>query len=91
MDGPRKNTEIVARNHANLAPCTAPGLHRVTPFLRGGRVVFWRQTMVRDVHARSLNFDLDTAIQALVQRPGRDDPETVKLTGTYSQPDPLLG
>jgi PKHD-type hydroxylase len=28
-------------------------------------------------------FDLDTAIQALAERLGRDDPETVKLTGIY--------
>ena len=28
-------------------------------------------------------FDLDTAIQSLVERLGRDDPETVKLTGIY--------
>jgi PKHD-type hydroxylase len=39
--------------------------------------------MVREAHARSLIFDLDTAIQALVERLGRDDPETVKLTGNY--------
>jgi PKHD-type hydroxylase len=39
--------------------------------------------MVRDDQARSLIFDLDTAIQALAQRLGRDDPETVKLTGIY--------
>jgi len=39
--------------------------------------------MLRDAHARSLIFDLDTAIQALVERLGRDDPETVKLTGIY--------
>ena len=32
---------------------------------------------------RSLIFDLDTSIQALVERLGRDDPETVKLTGIY--------
>jgi PKHD-type hydroxylase len=44
---------------------------------------FWLQSMVRDVHARSLIFDLDTAIQALVERIGRDDPQTVKLTGVY--------
>jgi PKHD-type hydroxylase len=41
---------------------------------------FWLQSVVRDDHARSLVFDLDTAIQALVERLGRDDPETVKLT-----------
>jgi len=37
--------------------------------------------MIRDAHARSLIFDLHTAIQGLVKRIGRDDPETVKLTG----------
>jgi PKHD-type hydroxylase len=39
--------------------------------------------MIRDARARSLIPDLGTAIQALVERPGRDDPETVKLTGIY--------
>ena len=60
-------------------------LHMVTPVTRGTRVAsfFWLQSMVRDDHARSLIFDLDTAIQALVERLGRDDPETVKLTGIY--------
>ena len=37
--------------------------------------------MIRDACARGLIFDFDTAIQALVERFGRDDPETVKLTG----------
>ena len=31
----------------------------------------------------SLIFDLDTTIQSLAERLGRDDPETVKLTGIY--------
>jgi len=63
----------------------ASSLHLVTPVTRGTRVAsfFWLQSMVRDAHARSLIFDLDTAIQALVERLGRDDPETVKLTGIY--------
>jgi PKHD-type hydroxylase len=39
--------------------------------------------MLRHAPARSLTFDLDTAIQGLVERLGRDDPETVKLTGIY--------
>ena len=39
--------------------------------------------MIRDAGARGLNFDLDPAIQALVERLGRDDPETVKLTGIH--------
>ena len=55
------------------------------PVTRGVRVAsfFWLQSMVRDAHARSMIFDLDSAIQALVERLGRDDPETVKLTGIY--------
>jgi PKHD-type hydroxylase len=59
--------------------------HMVTPVTRGSRVAsfFWLQSMVRDAHARTLIFDLDTAIQALVDRLGRDDPEVVKLTGIY--------
>jgi PKHD-type hydroxylase len=69
--------------HLVLYP--ASSLHLVTPVTRGTRVAsfFWLQSMVRDAHARSLIFDLDTAIQALVERLGRDDPETVKLTGIY--------
>jgi PKHD-type hydroxylase len=37
---------------------------------------------ISNVRATSA-FDLDNAIQTLVQRLGRDDPETVKLTGIY--------
>jgi PKHD-type hydroxylase len=63
----------------------ASSLHMVTPVTRGARVAsfFWLQSMVRDAHARSLIFDLDNAIQALVKRLGRDDPEVVRLTGVY--------
>ncbi len=69
--------------HLVLYP--ASSLHIVTPVTRGARVAsfFWLQSMVRDSHARSLIFDLDTAIQGLVGRLGRDDPEMVRLTGLY--------
>jgi PKHD-type hydroxylase len=69
--------------HLVLYP--ASSLHKVTPVTHGTRVAsfFWLQSMIRDAHARSLIFDLDTAIQGLVERLGRDDPETVKLTGIY--------
>jgi PKHD-type hydroxylase len=69
--------------HLMLYPATS--LHAVTAVTRGARVAsfFWLQSMIRDGHARSLIFDLDTAIQGLVQRVGRDDPELVKLTGIY--------
>ena len=39
--------------------------------------------MIGGDQARSLTFDLDPAIRALVDRVGRDDPETVKLIGIY--------
>lgn len=57
----------------------------MTPVTRGARVAsfFWLQSMIRDAHTRSLIYDLDNSIQALVERLGRDDPETVRLTGIY--------
>ena len=60
-------------------------LHMVTPVTRGARVAsfFWMQSMIRDAHVRSMIFDLDNVIQDLSGRLGRDDPETVKLTGIY--------
>ena len=66
-----------------LYPSTS--LHMVTPITRGVRVAsfFWLQSMIRNDHARSLIFDLDSAIQSLTERLGRDDPETVKLSGVY--------
>ena len=69
--------------HLVLYPATS--LHTVTPITRGVRVAsfFWLQSMIRDAHARSMIFDLDTAIQGLVGRLARDDPEIVKLTGIY--------
>jgi PKHD-type hydroxylase len=69
--------------HLVLYP--ASSLHMVTPITRGTRVAsfFWLQSMIRDAHARSMIFDLDTTIQSLVARLGRDDSETVTLTGIY--------
>jgi PKHD-type hydroxylase len=63
----------------------ASSLHTVTPVTRGVRVAsfFWLQSMIRDAHARSMIFDLDHAIQGLVERLGRNDPEVVKLSGLY--------
>ena len=69
--------------HAVLYPSSS--LHMVTPVTRGARVAsfFWMQSMIRDAHVRSMIFDLDTAIQSLTERLGRDDPDAVKLTGIY--------
>jgi PKHD-type hydroxylase len=69
----------------DLVVYPASSLHMVTPVTRGLRVAsfFWLQSMIRDAQARSLIFDLDTTIEALVARLGRDDPEVVRLTGVY--------
>jgi PKHD-type hydroxylase len=65
-----------------LYPSTS--LHHVRPITRGARVAsfFWIQSMVRDDGARTLLFDLDTAIQ----RVNLDTPAhaaAVPLTGVY--------
>ena len=69
--------------HLVLYPATS--LHTVTPITRGVRVAsfFWLQSMIRDAHARSLIFDLDSAIQGLVGRLDRNDSDIVKLSGIY--------
>ncbi len=74
---------------AAVQRASADGHYFVTPATRGMRVAsfFWLQSMVPDAHARSLIFDLDTTIQVLAERLGRDDPETVKLSGIYPRPD----
>jgi PKHD-type hydroxylase len=66
-----------------LYPSTS--LHLVREVTRGERIAsfFWLQSMIRDDHARSLIFDLDTAIQALVGRIGRNDPEVLRLSAVY--------
>ena len=69
--------------HLVLYPSTS--LHMVTPVTRGVRVCsfFWLQSMIRDAHARRMIFDMDNAIQELVTRLGRNDPEVHKLTNIY--------
>jgi PKHD-type hydroxylase len=81
----RYGSQAVKLPAGHLVLYPASSLHMVSPVTRGARVAsfFWLQSMIRDAHARSLVFDLDTAIQGLVGRIGRDDPETVKLTGIY--------
>uniref|UniRef100_UPI0035CB81D8 Fe2+-dependent dioxygenase n=1 Tax=uncultured Sphingomonas sp. TaxID=158754 RepID=UPI0035CB81D8 len=63
----------------------ASSLHHVAPVTRGVRVAsfFWMQSMVRDTDARSMLFELDTAIQSVATRLGQGDAEIVRLTGVY--------
>jgi PKHD-type hydroxylase len=62
----------------------ASSLHRVQPVTRGARVAafFWVQSMVRDDAARTLLFELDTAVRQLTARDADRD-SLVRLTACY--------
>jgi PKHD-type hydroxylase len=72
----------LAAGHLVLYPATS--LHHVRPVTAGARIssFFWIQSMVRDDGARTLLFDMDTAIQRLTQDVP-DHPSGVQLTGVY--------
>jgi len=63
----------------------ASTVHRVTPVTRGERRAsfFWIQSMVRDLSARTMLFDLDRSIQELTVSAGPGAPALVRLTGLY--------
>lgn len=62
----------------------ASSLHHVRPVTRGARVAafFWVQSMVRDDGARTLLFEMDTAIRALTASEA-DAGALLQLTGCY--------
>jgi PKHD-type hydroxylase len=68
----------------DLVLYSATSRHHVTPVMRGSRWAsfFWVQSMVQDEAARTMLFELDTAIQALRRKVG-DNQEIVRLTGLY--------
>lgn len=69
--------------HLVLYPSTS--LHLMKPVTRGERICsfFWVQSMIKDTHARRMTFDMDNAIQELVNRLGRNDPQVRQLTNIY--------
>ena len=62
----------------------ASSLHKVQPVTRGARVAafFWVQSMVRDDGARTLLFELDTAVRELTAS-GADGGALLRLTACY--------
>lgn len=68
----------------DLVVYSATSRHHVTPITRGSRwsSFFWIQSMVRDEAARTMLFELDTAIRGLRQKLG-DNADVVTLTGLY--------
>ncbi|HXS22031.1 MAG TPA: Fe2+-dependent dioxygenase [Steroidobacteraceae bacterium] len=62
----------------------ASSLHKVRPVTRGARVAafFWVQSMVRDDSARTLLFEMDTAIRELTAS-GADGGALLRLTACY--------
>ena len=65
-----------------LYPATS--LHHVSPVTRGARIAsfFWIQSMVRDDGARTLLFELGTALQQFEQAVP-EHPAVIDLTGVY--------
>ena len=68
----------------DLVVYSATSRHHVTPVTHGSRwsSFFWIQSMIRDEAARTMLFELDSAIQGLRGRIG-EDAEVVRLTGLY--------
>lgn len=60
-------------------------LHRVNPVTRGARVsaILWIESLVADVGARELLYDLDVAIQQLTPGLPVGDARLLALTGVY--------
>ena len=84
--------DLVAEGHApvrlpagDMILYPASTVHHVTPVTRGERRAsfFWIQSMVRDLSARTMLFDLDRSIQELAGTTGPGAPALVRLTGIY--------
>jgi len=77
-------THSVKLPAGDLVVYSATSRHHVTPVSRGSRWAsfFWIQSMIRDEAARTMLFELDSAIQGLRRQVG-DSAEVVTLTGLY--------
>ncbi|HUA23231.1 MAG TPA: Fe2+-dependent dioxygenase [Steroidobacteraceae bacterium] len=77
-------THAVKLGAGDLVIYPAGSLHRVEPVTRGARVAafFWVQSMVRDDAARTMLFEMDTAIRELTA-PGADRGALLRLTACY--------
>jgi PKHD-type hydroxylase len=76
------HTVKLPAGHMVMYPSTS--LHHVRPVTRGARIAsfFWVQSMVRDDGARTLLFDLDSAIQQVATEIPKS-PAPVQLTAVY--------
>ncbi|HEY4078870.1 MAG TPA: Fe2+-dependent dioxygenase [Rhizomicrobium sp.] len=77
-------THSVKLAAGDLVVYSATSRHHVTPVTRGSRWAsfFWIQSMIRDEAARTMLFELDSAIQSLRKQVG-DSAEVVTLAGLY--------
>lgn len=77
-------THAVKLAAGDMVVYPASSLHKVQPVTRGARVAafFWVQSMVRDDGARSLLFEMDTAIRELTAS-GADGGALLRLTACY--------
>ena len=77
-------THSVKLPAGDLVVYSATSRHHVTPVTRGSRWAsfFWIQSMIRDEAARTMLFELDSAIQGLRSAHG-ETAEVIALTGLY--------
>jgi PKHD-type hydroxylase len=76
--------QAVKLDAGDLVLYPAGSVHRVEPVTRGVRLAafFWIQSLVRDDGARSLLYELDTAIRDLTSQGAQRD-SLVRLVGCY--------
>jgi PKHD-type hydroxylase len=77
-------THAVKLAAGDLVIYPSSSLHRVEPVTRGARVAafFWVQSMVREDGARTMLFEMDTAIRELTAS-GADGGALLRLTACY--------
>ncbi|RBP48878.1 Fe2+-dependent dioxygenase [Arenicella xantha] len=78
-------SQQVKLNAGDMVLYPSSSLHQVLPVTRGERVcaILWAQSMVPDVSARAILFDLDQSIQALTAEQRVDQDELMRLTAVY--------
>lgn len=78
-------SQAVKLNAGDMVLYPSSSLHRVNPVTKGKRFAsfIWVQSMVPDEAERTLLYDLDQSIQALMQEKPKEDPNVLRLTSVY--------
>ena len=78
-------SQEIKLNAGDMVVYPSSSLHQVNNVTRGERVaaIFWAQSMVPDISARALLFDLDQSIQTLTNQGSVDADELMRLSAVY--------